>query len=100
MPQRSFSSLLSVTLLACLAPAVPRAIGQTAVPDASGRLVFKANARIVVLDVVVTGHDGREVQGLHKEDFSIAEDGGPQQIASFEEHNAGQTMPARNQPAR
>ncbi len=94
MRQRSFSSLLSVTLLGCFATAAPHAIAQTAVPDANGRLVFKANARIVVLDVVVTGRDGKPVQGLHKEDFSIAEDGRPQQITSFEEHSAGQTMPA------
>ena len=80
MRQRAFSSLLSVILLGCLAAVVPHAVGQTAVPDADGRLVFKANARIVVLDVVVTGHDGKPVQGLHKEDFSIAEDGKPQQI--------------------
>ncbi len=73
---------------------MPDAVGQTAVPDADGRLVFKANARIVVLDVVVTGHDGKPVQGLKKEDFAITEDGKPQQITSFEEHNVGSTMPA------
>jgi VWFA-related protein len=83
-----------VILLGCLATAVPHAVSQTAVPDADGRLVFKANARIVVLDVVVTGHDGKPVQGLRKEDFAIAEDGKPQQILSFEEHTAGSTMPA------
>jgi VWFA-related protein len=91
---RTFSSLLSVVLLGYCAGVAPRAAGQTAVPDANGRLVFKANARIVVLDVVVTGRDGQPVQGLHKEDFSIAEDGRAQQITSFEEHNAVKAMPA------
>jgi VWFA-related protein len=81
-------------LLGCLTTAACYAVGQTAVPDADVRLVFKANARIVVLDVVVTGHDGKPIQGLKKEDFAIAEDGKPQQITSFEEHRVGTTMPA------
>jgi VWFA-related protein len=59
---------------------------QTAVPDANGRLVFKANVRTVVLDVVVTGHDGKPVKGLHKEDFQVGEDGHSQAITFFEEH--------------
>jgi VWFA-related protein len=92
--QRAFSSSLSLILAGCVATATSFSIGQTAVPDAGGRLVFKANARIVVLDVVVTGHDGKPVQGLKKEDFAVAEDGRSQQITSFEEHNVGPTMPA------
>jgi VWFA-related protein len=67
-------------------------LGQTAVPDSNGRLVFKANARIVVVDVVATGRDGRPVDGLRKEDFALAEDGAPQQILSFEEHSGAQAM--------
>jgi VWFA-related protein len=92
--QGPFSSSLSVILLGCIASTAPYAIGQTAVPNADGRLVFKANARIVVLDVVVTGSDGKPIQGLHKGDFSIAEDGKPQEITSFEEHSTGDAMPA------
>jgi VWFA-related protein len=92
--QRTFSCSASVILLGCLTAAAPRVISQTAVPDANGRLVFKANARIVVLDVVVTGRDGKPVQGLGRADFTISEDGSPQQITSFEEHDAGPTMPA------
>jgi VWFA-related protein len=91
--QRPFSCSLCFGLFACLATSTFEA--QTAVPDASGRLVFKANARIVVLDVVVTGQQERPVEGLHKEDFSVSEDGRPQQITSFEEHTLGQAMPAK-----
>ncbi len=67
---------------------------QTAVPDANGRLVFKANARTVLLDVVVTGHDGKPVKGLHKEDFQVAEDGHPQAITFFEEHSGAHPLTA------
>jgi VWFA-related protein len=91
--RRPFSSWLSVFLLCGFAAYPLCVVSQTAVPDTSGRLVFKANARIVVLDVVVTGRDGHPVQGLHKEDFFIGEDGKPQQITSFEEHTAGDAMP-------
>jgi VWFA-related protein len=66
---------------------------QTAVPDEKGHLVFKANARTVVLDVVVTGRDGHPVPGLTKEDFLVSEDGQPQRIASFEEHTTAQASP-------
>jgi VWFA-related protein len=67
---------------------------QTAVPDASGRLVFKANARTVLIDVVVIGHDGKPVQGLHKEDFQIGEDGHPQAVTYFEEHPGAHPLAA------
>ncbi len=67
---------------------------QTAVPDASGRLVFRANARTVVLDVAVTGRDGKPVKGLHKDDFQVAEDGHPQAITFFEEHSGAHPLAA------
>src|SRR5271170_4251270 len=83
MPQRSPLSLSRVLLLGLLAAPLQ---SQTAVPDENGRLVFKANVRTVVLDVVITGRDGKPVQGLHKEDFQVSEDGHPQSINFFEEH--------------
>ena len=55
-----------------------------AVADENGRLVFRANARTVVVDVVVTGHDGKPVKGLQKSDFQVDEDGHPQAITFFE----------------
>ncbi|HEY6385852.1 MAG TPA: VWA domain-containing protein [Candidatus Acidoferrum sp.] len=47
---------------------------------------IKAESRIVVVDVVVTDKQGQSVPGLRKEDFHVSEDGGPQVVASFEEH--------------
>jgi VWFA-related protein len=89
---------LTLPRLLLLAPflALPAAPlhAQTAVPDASGRLVFKANVRTVVLDVVVTSHDGKPVKGLHKEDFQVSEDGPPQAITFFEEHSGAHPLTA------
>jgi VWFA-related protein len=95
MLQRPRHPLPRVLLLAPLLAVLSAPIsGQTAVPDENGRLVFKANARTVVLDVVVTGRDGKPVQGLHKEDFQIGEDGHTQAITFFEEHSGAHPLAA------
>ncbi len=95
MLQRPRLTLSRLLLLApFLALSAPPLRGQTAVPDENGRLVFKANARTVLLDVVVTGHDGKPVQGLHKEDFQVSEDGHPQAITFFEEHTGAHPLTA------
>ena len=80
----------------CFTLAASPLFSQTAVPDEKGHLVFKANARTVIVDVVVTGQDGKPVPGLRKEDFELAEDGQPQRISSFEEHSTSQ--PPRDLP--
>jgi VWFA-related protein len=67
-------------------PPTPGAAGQ---PDSATLPVFKANAQTVVVNVVVTGRDGKPVHGLSKDRFIVAEDGHPQSITSFEEHTAG-----------
>ena len=93
MLQRSCSALGLVLLLGGLASSPPLQ-SQTALPEDNGRRVFKANARIVVLDVVVTGMQGRPVGGLHKQDFLVSEDGHPQTISYFEEHTGAQPLQA------
>jgi Ca-activated chloride channel family protein len=47
--------------------------------------VFRAGTNIVVLQVTVTATGGRRVSGLTAEDFTIFEDGKPQQLAMFSE---------------
>ena len=52
------------------------------------------NARLVVLDVVVTGKDGKPVNDLTEKDFQVFEDGKLQRIRSLErplEHTLPQT---------
>jgi VWFA-related protein len=49
-------------------------------------ITFHAETRLVVVDVVVTGHHQEPVTGLTKSDFTVLEDGEPQQILFFEAH--------------
>lgn len=46
---------------------------------------FKASAKNVVVDVVVTDSKGRPIKGLPQEDFHVSEDGQPQVVRSFRE---------------
>ena len=46
------------------------------------------NARLVVLDVVVTDKNGKPVDGLTAKDFQVFEDNQPQRIRSFESPSA------------
>ena len=54
--------------------------------EASG-LVFHSTVRRVVVDVVVSDSNGKPVSGLAATDFSIAEDGKPQRVRSFDVHD-------------
>ena len=56
--------------------------------------VVHVDARLVVIDVVVTGKQGRLVTGLKKEDFAAKENGKDQAIKAFEAH-----MPLAHQQA-
>ncbi len=48
---------------------------------------IRARAKLVVVDVVVTGGDRKPYKGLTQADFSLTEGGVPQAIRSFEEHS-------------
>ena len=74
--------LLGLVLL----PVLP-SYSQTASPVSSTeRTTFRANVRVVQVDVVVTKGKDEPVTGLPKNDFQIFEEGQPQTFASFEEH--------------
>lgn len=45
---------------------------------------FRTRTDVVIVDVVVTGRDGRPVAGLRREQFDVREDDAPVEIASFE----------------
>jgi VWFA-related protein len=53
----------------------------------SGDLVFRQSVRRVIVDVVVSDANGKPVSGLSAGDFSIAEDGKPERVRSFDVHD-------------
>jgi VWFA-related protein len=56
---------------------------------------FPTKAEAITVDVVVLGRDGKPVRGLTKADFTVLEDGQPQEVVSFEarEMQAGTAEP-------
>jgi len=57
-------------------------------PSSDQITTLHATARLVVLDVVVVDGNGHPVHGLQPSDFALKEDGVPQSLASFTEHDA------------
>jgi VWFA-related protein len=55
--------------------------------------VFRATSNLVVVDVFVRDRSGKDVPGLHKEDFALLEDGKPQAVAVFEYQRLGAAAP-------
>jgi VWFA-related protein len=85
------------------APAQPSSNDSTAATNAklsnpSGDVpdtpVYRTTARQVLVDVIVSKHNGDPVAGIPQTDFSIAEDGKPQTVDFFEEHSANAPAPA------
>ena len=64
-----------------------------------GVLTLKANARAVLLDVVVTDSKGHPVRGLTSRNFQLLEDGKPQIITSLEEHHPLSAAELASRPA-
>ncbi len=48
--------------------------------------VFHSASHLVVVNVVVTDHDGNPISGLDRDDFQLLEDGKTQQVQVFEPH--------------
>jgi len=88
---RRFSRILLSMMLSFL-PAISLSAQTPA--GSSAPPVFKASAREVVVDVVVTEGKGGAVNGLRKEQFQVFEEGKPQTIDFFEEHGAVARLPA------
>ncbi len=85
------SSIVMALITACAFSGSLSQAGQSkgSGPEASSTL--RISSRAVLVDVMVTDRSGHPVTGLKQEDFSVNEQGKPQKIAYFEEH---QNFPA------
>ncbi len=63
------------------------------------RPTFRTNTNLVIVNVAVKDKNGKAIENLKKDQFTLLEDGKPQQISVFElEHLAGETLPPLEQP--
>jgi VWFA-related protein len=76
----TFVFLAAASLLPAQSTASPQEPSSQAVPT------FRANSRLVQLDVVVLDGNGHPVPGLKAADFSVLEDGKMQHVRSFDAH--------------
>src|ERR1700683_3510994 len=61
---------------------------------------FKTNTNLVIVNVSVKDKSGKAIEDLKKDQFTLLEDGKPQQIAVFElQRLHGETLPALEAPA-
>ena len=99
MPRSARAAMLLLVFSALLPhllaqnPALPAANGAQSKASAAQTAAtpvptIKANARLVVVDVVATDHSGKPVHGLKTANFTLTENGTPQTFKSFEEHTA------------
>ena len=79
---RSFVATLLTGLLALSAQQNPSRQNAPAVPS-TGPVTFQSNVQLVVVDVTVKDKNGNPIEGLTEKDFTISEDGKPQQIKVF-----------------
>ncbi len=58
--------------------------------------VFRSSSNLVVFDVTVRDKSGKEIRNLKKEDFTLLEDGKPQNISVFEFQKLGDDTASAN----
>jgi VWFA-related protein len=86
--------LLAIAGLAAQQPTPPTSTANTVQTQSPNQptTTLTVKAHLVLLDVVVTDKHGHPVQGLKESDFQLSEDGVPQTLASFTEHDAVSTL--------
>jgi VWFA-related protein len=71
-------------LLCWLTTAAAQQVGQNAPITANKQVTFKAATQLVVETVAVTNKNGNSIEGLTAKDFTVTEDGAPQEISFFD----------------
>src|SRR3569623_1486538 len=89
--------LALVLAVAALAQA-PKGV-QSQVQASTGTATFTASTQLVVEQVSVKGKDGKPVEGLKKEDFTVTEDNKPQEIKFFDYEKLDETPSDAPAPA-
>jgi VWFA-related protein len=83
-------ALLPVALLAQQPATSTASPPQSDIP--ASQTTIKTEVRQVLLDVVVSDGQNHPVTGLHQQDFSVFEDGKPQQVVFFQAHSAASAV--------
>ena len=81
----------SIAILILAASAAAFSAQNSSQEPADVQTTLRVSSRAVVVDVVVTDQHGKPVTGLKQGDFSVTEQGRPQDIDFFEEHHASQS---------
>src|SRR5258707_1734718 len=90
-------------LISCAVAAEAQQTGQNKPLGGNDPATFRTNTQLVVETVRVTDRKGNPVQGLTAKDFTVTEDGAPQEIRIFEYQNLTEApaMPAtQTEPAK
>src|SRR6202789_3808643 len=90
----------SPSLLASFFLAVSLSAAQVPPASPDNQTILKKTVNNVLVDVVVTDNNGQPIRGLTKEQLHITENGAPQTVVFFEEHNDAlpSNTPASNAP--
>lgn len=74
-------------------------IAQFVLPAQQGTFKFETTTRLVVVNISVRDKDGNPVEGLKASDFTVTEDGKPQQVKVFEYQRLEDTVLPEIAPA-
>jgi VWFA-related protein len=92
-------SRLALLLLFTL-PALPQQLGGNAPTAGKQAATFQTSTQLVVETVVVKDKSGKPVDGLTAKDFTVTEDGAPQEIRFFEFQKLEEQAPAPEPAAK
>jgi VWFA-related protein len=85
---RTFTAAAALVICFCIPECATYLMAQSAGDAQAATPILQTNTHAVAVDVVVTKGRDEPVLGLRKQDFVLTEDGKPQTIDFFEEHNS------------